>query len=199
MARNHLEAFKRHKAEKKTRRRDPDVKVFDKRAMGNPKSVVEGVEEIRGPLDSHNERSLVVRNLRGDTLAYLRDRRQIDEHQYIAGRHWQEVYEAACGTVPAMDTTKEPVDGGGIATDGLTDRRKRATKELLAADILLNAEGSYIMRHVAGSGITLAQAAEARGICTKTMGQKFRKCLDILAVEFGYADRKILTIPVNTL
>lgn len=196
--RSHLDAFTAARAKKaKGGQRAPYTPVHDRRAVDVPKGVISAAVDVRDPYDDAGGRITVTCNLRGDTLAYLRDRKQIDEHQFHAGRHWQAVYEAACGTVPAMDTTKEPVDGGAIASDGLTDRRKQATKMLLAADLALQPEGAYMMRHIAASGRTIAQAAEARGISAKTCGKKFRACLDILAVEFGFADRRILTVPVN--
>jgi len=197
MARKQLEAYNLHQTSKReNRHRAPQAPVHDRIATDAPKAALTGVTRV--PCPSGDGSVLrVTRNLRGDTLAYLRDRRQIDEHQFQAGRYWQAIFEAACGTIPAMDTTKEPVDGGGRVSDGLTDKRKEATKALLAADLVLKAEGSYIMRHIAGSGVTLAAAAEARGVSAKTLGQKFRGCLDILAVEFNLADRKLLTLPVN--
>lgn len=197
MPKRQLEAFNRHKADKRvSRRRAPEPKQFDREATGLPRGVVAGKDVVDCP-SGDGTRLRVVRNLRGDTLAYLRDRSQIDEHQFHAGRRWQDIYEAACGTVPAMDTTKEPVDGGAAVSDGLTERRKRATKALLAADLVLKPEGAYLMRHIAGSGITLAAAAKARGISAKTLGKRFRGCLDILAVEFGLADHKLLTLPAK--
>ncbi len=182
---------------RRARQKSPLAPVHDRKATSIGKGVIPAVCEVPDPYDDAGGKITVVRNLRGDTLAYLRDRKQIEEHQYIAGRHWQRIYEASTGTVPAMDTTKEPVDGGAAVSDGLTDKRRVATKALLAADLVLKPERAYIMRHIAGTGITLAQAASNRGISAKTMGIKFRECLDLLAVEFGYADRKMLTLPVK--
>lgn len=196
MKRTHLTEFLAKQGRAPNRQRAPYTPVHDRRATDLLPAVDPGVVEVRCPSgDGTNLK--VIRNLRGDTLAYLRDRKQIDEHQFIAGRHWQAVYEAACGTAPAMDTTKEPVDGGGVATDGITDRRITATSDLLKADLVLKPEGSYLMRHIAATGITIAAAAEARGISAKTCGKKFRECLAILAVEFGYADHRTLTLPVK--
>ena len=203
MSRKQLDAYSRHKAEKSPARRSRipkrktfDQREFDRQATDLPRGVFPAPATVDCP-SGDGTKLRVVRNLRGDTLAYLRDRNQIDEHQFHAGRRWQEIYEAACGTVPAMDTTKEPVDGGGVVSDGLTEKRKRATKALLSADLALQPEGAYLMRHIAGSGITLAQASEVRGVSAKTLGKKFRVCLDVLAVEFGLADHKLLTLPVK--
>ncbi len=87
---------------------------------------------VRDPED--DARIRVTRNVRGDPLGALWARRQIDEHQFIAGRHWQHLLEEA-GTagVRALDTTKERVDGGALSFEGLTDRQRRAARELRRA------------------------------------------------------------------
>jgi hypothetical protein len=48
-----------------------------------------------------------------------------------------------------------------------------------------------LVTDVIGKGLTLARAADARGISTKSgreyIGRRFRECLDCLAVVFGCA------------
>src|SRR3974390_2897019 len=86
--------------------------VHDRRAELLPfrdtETAVEVVDDPYGPgkID-------VVRSVRDDPLAGLRARRFIDEAQFVAGRHWQQCWEdSEIGQVRAIDTTKEPVDGG---------------------------------------------------------------------------------------
>ena len=57
----------------------------------------------------------VLRSLRDDPLAAMHNAKQIDQAQFIAGRHWQRAFElTSVGGVRAVDLTRERVDGGGI-------------------------------------------------------------------------------------
>lgn len=133
-----------------------------------------------------------VQSLRDDPLARLHVRSQIDDAQYAAGRHWQNLYEAAeIGGVRAMDTTKEPVDGGGFLTEPITDRQRDAARELGRLSRSLGQDGDALVRSVLGHRWFIEQIAAARGIESRRgieyLGRRFRECLETLARELGYA------------
>jgi hypothetical protein len=132
------------------------------------------------------------RSLRNDTLAALHDRNHITDVQLRAGRHWQRAYEKAeVGGARAIDPTREVVDGGGLAYNGVTDEQSKALAMLAKARRALGLEGETIVRDVLASHMTLDQAAIARGLGSQAervyLGRRLRECLDTLAVVYGYA------------
>jgi len=134
---------------------------------------------------------IVMRNLRDDPLARLRARGQIDEGQYLGGRHWQQEYEIAeLGAAKAIDTTKEAVDGGQIAQDGLTERQQKAFRALALASIKLGLEGEALMMDFLVHGRGIKEIAARRGCDTepelKYFGRRIRECLETLAIAFRY-------------
>jgi hypothetical protein len=136
----------------------------------------------------------VVRNLRDDPLAAMHAARQIDGVQFAAGQHWQFAYlRCEIGGVKAIDPAKEAVDGGMLA-DPLSNVQQKAIKDICRARADLGAWGDGLVRDVLGRGVTLAKAADARGLLgeydRKYLGRRFRECLDTLSVTFGYATRK---------
>ncbi len=136
----------------------------------------------------------VLRSLRNDPLAAMHNAKQIDQAQYIAGRHWQRAYELAeVGGARAIDPTKEAVDGGGIAQATITDAQIRAFGDLARAMTALGQEGEGLVRDFLGHCWTLRDVAARRGAHTERersyVGWRVRECLNTLAVEFGYAGR----------
>jgi hypothetical protein len=136
-------------------------------------------------------RVAAVVSLRDDPLRRLRARNQIDEAQFLAGRHWQRLCEEAeIGGIRAVDTTREPVDGGR-QRDLLTDRQRQAAEGLIRAAHALGREGDALVRDVLGRRLFIEQAAVLRGATTQRgtayVGRRLRECLETLAVEFGYA------------
>ena len=203
MARKQLEAFAQHTANKREKRvRAPVESIHDRRATEFAKGVIPAATRV--PCPSGDGTLLdVIRNIRGDTLAALRSRKQIDEHQYLAGRHWETVWRyAEIGGIKAANPMKEPVDGGGGIVDPLTDRQRKAVSELRRADADLGIKGAVLIRNVLGRGIGLDAIAKNAGSGTERdrvyFGRLFRDCLDTLAVTFCYADRK-LTCQANHL
>jgi hypothetical protein len=134
----------------------------------------------------------VLRSLRNDPLAAMHNARQIDQAQYIAGRHWQRAYELAeVGGARAVDTTREAVDGGGIAQATITDAQIRAFGDLARAMTALGQEGENLVRDFLGHCWTVRDIAARRGAHTERersyIGWRLRECLNTLAIEFGYA------------
>lgn len=135
----------------------------------------------------------VVRTLRDDPLARMRDKGHIDEAKYIAGRHWQKDYEAAeIGGIAAVDTTKEPVDGRTFP-EFLTDRKIAAIKAISNADAVLGVEGASLIRDFLGRRMWSVEIAAARGISDQRtidfIARRCRECLETLAYYYGYAHK----------
>lgn len=133
-------------------------------------------------------------NIRNDPLGQMLKRKQIKEVQYKGGRHWQSLYEMTkIGVSCGGDPTKEYVDGGRYAEPD-TERSERARKKLAAIDAVLGLEGQTLIRRVLDDKLSLRQIAEQRGQVKyeelEYIGKRFRECLDTLAVELGYAQRK---------
>ncbi len=111
--------------------------------------------------------------------------------QFLAGQMWSWAHmRSEIGGVRAIDPTKERVDGGRIA-EPLTDVVKRALDDLRGGRLALGEDGTALVADVIGKGLTLAKAADARGLSSKSgreyLGRRFRECLDRLAVVFGCA------------
>jgi len=133
----------------------------------------------------------VERSLRDDPLGQMHARNQIMEHQYAAGRLWQRAFEnAGIGHIKAMDTTQEPVDGGGAFRDPLTDRRMRAYNDLKRWNGTLGKAGAQIINYVLCDKRSLREVGQLMHASTERatmvyVGKRFRECLDQLAAEMG--------------
>lgn len=198
MSRKQLEAYQMTKAERreqrKARQKSPVTPVHDRRATDLPKGVIPAVTDVPDPYDAGGKIT-VIRNVRGDVLAQMFSRNQIDRCQFEAGRKWQAYYDAAAiGGIKAMDTTKEPVDGGGIV-ETLTEKVLKAVKALAVADRDLGLEGRYLLVDVLGKGYSIEQASVLRGANSardrEFWGKRFRECLDTVAVSYNLADRRL--------
>jgi hypothetical protein len=124
---------------------------------------------------------------------------QIDQCDYVAGRHWQAAWEnAEIGSMRAIDPTREAVDGGSLP-EMLTDTQRRAVQDLKAAREALGKEGHQLICDVLGRGMSITQAARNRGLQSETdrkyAGKRFRECLSTLAIHFGYANREARSRP----
>lgn len=136
----------------------------------------------------------VLRSLRDDPLAAMHNAKQIDQAQFIAGRHWQRAFELAeAGGVRAVDLTKERVEGGGIPQATISDAQIRAFGDLKRAMAALGQEGESLIKDFLGRGWCLRDVAARRGAHSERergyIGWRLRECLDTLTVEFGYAGR----------
>lgn len=134
----------------------------------------------------------VLRSLRDDPLAAMHNAKQIDQAQFVAGRHWQRAYElAAGGGVRACDPTRERVDGGGIPQPTLSDAQIKAFGDLAGAMSALGLEGESLIKDFLGRGWTIADIAARRGARSERersyLGRRLRECLETLPVVFGYA------------
>lgn len=133
-----------------------------------------------------------IASLRDDPLQALRSRNQIDDAQYLAGRHWQGLYERSM-IVPlkAMDTTKEPVDGSGETRIPITDSNLQAIAELNRGNKALGTEGMRLVFKVLAERRTIQSLASDLLMGSQRdrdfLGRRFRECLETLAVVYGLA------------
>ena len=168
--------------------------VHDRRTQDAARGAMLGTITVVDPFGKDAfEKIVVFRNLRDDPLAAMHDANQVDQAQYMAGRHWQKCYELSeLGGASAIDPTKEAVDGGR-APEPLSDATCKALSDLARARKALGLEGGALINDILGSHMTIVQAATARGLSSERernyIGRRFRECLDTLAVEFGYAMR----------
>jgi hypothetical protein len=162
--------------------------VYDRRATDLTLNAVVAPLEI---IDPFGAKVVVLASLLGDVLRDLRVRYLIDEAQFTAGRQWQRHWEACELGIKGMDTTKEPVDGGGVSADIVTECSRRARLRIVHCAKVLGRERDSLVVDILGRGMLIKTAASARGIHTERgrqkVGQSFRECLEILAREFNYA------------
>src|SRR4030088_1336068 len=89
---------------------------------------------------------VVLRSTRNGSLADLKLKGQIDQCDYVAGRHWQAAWEnAEIGGVRAIDPAREAVDGGR-KPEVLTDTPRRAVQDLKAAREALGGASASLRR-----------------------------------------------------
>lgn len=147
--------------------------------------------EVDDPYDI-GEKIVVLRQLRCDPLARLHSHHQIDEAQYHAGRAYQKDWEIAERGARAIDPTKEAVDGGRLP-EPLTDSQAKSRKRLIG----IRAELGRMLRPLMDGVLIQGSSIEAYCIhqgrtgarWANYYGKMFRDGLDILAVEYGLADR----------
>lgn len=178
----------------RTRRRQPydPSKVHDRRATDLLRNAQVAVIEIDDPYE-RGAKIVAIRSTRNDPLAALHARNHIDEAQYHGGRAFQHDFETAERGPRAIDPSKEAVDGG-MMPEPLTDHQRDAVVRLARADRKLGENGSILTRNVLIHGMTVKQIGEVRGqsseIELKYIGQRFRECLDCLALVYGFAMEK---------
>lgn len=181
----------------KTRRKgkpyDPAAPVHDRRTQDLLANARVAVDEVDDPYAINpGDKIVVLRSTRNDPLADMKSKGQIDQCDYIAGRHWQAAWEnAEIGGVRAIDPSKEAVDGGRLP-EVLTDQQRRAVQDLKAARLALGPEGNALVVDILAKNWTISQAAAERGrhgeAERKYVGKRFRECLDTLAIRFGYSN-----------
>jgi hypothetical protein len=130
----------------------------------------------------------VTRNTRDDPLIRLKAGGYIDAAQYCAGRHWQQCwYDSEIGSVHAVDTTKEPVDGKGPTRPPFTDKQRKALEQLQRAAVILGFEGDRIVREILADRMSLQMVSDRHHRPKKYIGQRFREALESMAKLWSYA------------
>jgi hypothetical protein len=113
---------------------------------------------------------------------------RISESQLRAASSFRLWYESAGGaSIQAMDTTKEPVDGGKVS-DGLTDRKMKAAKELAAARSWLGPQTYDVVEKVCGQCLWIKEL-DPRRQTQDRYSQLLKRGLDQLAFHWGYTSK----------
>jgi len=99
--------------------------------------------------------------VRGDALARLLMKGTIDRSMYAAGLHLRALYIAALPGMPAMDFTRERVQGGGMASEnvsiGMIGSANALRHLLISAQI--GAEAARVVLMVCGEDMLLSAIA----------------------------------------
>jgi hypothetical protein len=168
-----------------------ELTIHDRRADVLPPHALVAVGVRDDPYERGGKISVAL-SLRGDPLLSLHVRGMIADYQFAAGREWQRYFEQAqIGALKGADTTCEPVDGGRVSVEFLTDAKRKAIAKLTYCRAILGETGNAIVTLVLGGNLPIQQAALARGMVTRReieyVGQRFRESLSELARVFGYA------------
>lgn len=129
--------------------------------------------------------------LRDDPLGQMYARKQIGASLYRAGRTYQAAREAmGIGSGRSPSDLREHVDGGQIATDGITDAKVAAAKRIAAWRLLLGEDGYRLVEAVLIDKRSIRQVADASRMmsgkaATTFYGHLFRRQLSALAKAMG--------------
>lgn len=117
-----------------------------------------GERMVDDPLEAGQRYAAKV-NVRESSIDHMHSRGRIDASQKLAGDRFRKLWEmAAVGKNQAMDTTKEPVDGGGIG-DPISDDLVKASQELARVMRALGATGSQLLISLVGEGKLIGEVA----------------------------------------
>lgn len=139
------------------------------------------------------DRIRVERSLRDDPLGQMHSRKQIGEAQYHAGRRFQETWEAAGKSLRSSGDIREHVDGGQIASDGITDKRMKAGKILAEWRSALGRDAYAFLEAVLIDKRTIRDIADTSRLMmpgkasTTFHGHLFKRHLSLLAKHTGHA------------
>lgn len=172
----------------------PIETVHDRRAVDVLAAIQRDIAviEVDDPLEA-GARNAVVVNLRDDPLRKLKEMQSINHAQFEAGRIWQRYWEASeIGSTRSIQL-QERVQTSGPSGEDLSERQIHASARLREAMRELGKEGEALVRDILGARMTMKQAAIRRGLegdyGAKYIGQRFRECLETLAVVFHLASR----------
>jgi len=167
------------------------AKIHDRRASSVPINSRVAVAIVDDPYSSNGEKIKVTRSLRDDVLAHLYARKDIDDAKFEAGRMYERfVEESQIGTVKAADPTKEPVDGGGIIVEPISDRQTMAVRQLSQAARVLGLRGDALVRQILVDRRKFKEIAPSlseRDVLY--VRRRFFDCLEELAILWKFADR----------
>lgn len=125
-------------------------------------------------------------SIRESPAAWMFSHGHLDTAQLRAANRFRQLYERAGGGGPrAMDTTKEPVDGGNI-TDGITDSKTDAAKELHRARQKLGNDDAYeLVERVCAERLWIKDIEVTKYRRTRA-ANNLRSNLTVLAEFWGY-------------
>ena len=172
-----------------------EAKRRDRKARDLLRNAQVAADEVEDPHGINpGDKIVVLRSTRHDPLFDLKQKKQLDQCDYVAGRHWQAAYEnSELGAVRAIDPSKEAVDGGRLP-EVLTKIQMAGMQDMRAARETLGAEGHQLMVDILGNGWSIRQAAVARGRYSdderRYVARRFKECLRSLAKRFGYSNER---------
>lgn len=166
--------------------------VHDRRSHDLLRNAQVAVDEVDDPYEAGGK-IVVLRSTRHDPLMDRKNRKYIDQAQFVAGRHFEMAFEhSEIGSVRAIDPSKEAVDGGRLP-EMVTDAQRKGWQDLTAAKGELGPWGYDLVCDVLGRKLSINQAAMKRNmnreLDRKYMGRRFDECLQSLAYRYGYAMR----------
>jgi hypothetical protein len=127
-------------------------------------------------------------NVKESAIAVLESRGYLHPAQVKAADTFRSLYERAGGSGSgAMDYTREPVDGGGIA-EPISLRQMQAGIELKRCRDLLGARGYSIVSALAGEGRSIEEVAGPRQRDKYSLTDALRGFLEDLAVMWRYTN-----------
>ena len=185
----------------RAKRKKPPARVHDRRSQDLPLNAEVAAVEVDDPLALEpGERIVALRSIRNDPLGRMHSHRHIDEAQYQGGRAFQNDWEKAERGPRAVDPPREYVEGGQVR-EPITEGQRKAVLRLNRAQRELGADGSALVHEVLILGMTMEQIGQRRGLRTQRwndyFARRFRECLDLLALMYGFATPH--PIPVKSL
>lgn len=167
------------------------AKVHDRRSNDLPINAQVAIAIVDDPFSSMGEKIRVTRSLRDDVLAHLYARKDIDDAKFEAGRMYEKfVEQSQIGTVKAADPTKEPVDGGGVIIEPISDRQAIAVSQLTKAAVVLGHKGNALVRQILidrRKFKEIAPSLSERDVLY--VRRRFFDCLEELAILWKFAGR----------
>lgn len=127
-------------------------------------------------------------NVRHDPLVRMRDRGEIDEGQYLAGEKLRMLIEQAGERgAPAVDLTKEPVDGSPAFREPALSAL-HAAKQLAKCQAILGWQSYRLVRSVVSDGLngTLIAQATAQRVSREEVKAVVRDGLEKLGIYWEF-------------
>lgn len=151
-------------------------------------------EEVDNPLygikwDGEDTNSpTVIReiNIRESAVESLYRRGRLTDRQHATGGFFRKLYEAWAGTgAKAFDWMREPVDGGKLFSEPLTEVALRAASHLDSAKIKVGERNFRLLCLVCGEGRAFEEIGAKAEREKATMADNLRNSLDDLAELWG--------------
>lgn len=128
-------------------------------------------------------------NMRESPVLWMYANDRLDETQLAAAGQFRRYYERRGFSIQAIDYGKQPVDGGAIHSEGITDEMKQASEELEGARAKLGDQGFTLVEKVCGQLLWINQIEDKKHHQLRA-ARDLRDCLDTLAIFWGLATVK---------
>lgn len=167
--------------------------VHDRQASDIPINAVIATVVVDDPYDRSGGRIKATVSLRDDILRHLHERKEIDDALLMAGRKYERLLEIMqVAPLRAMDTTKEPVDGGGWSGDVFTNAQTNAVRDMQEAERVLGRRGAALVRKILQDRMAFKEVSPSLDRYEVAHTRRaFFDCLDELAVLWSYAGKQM--------